>query len=101
MRPGAKLPGLRIEALPTNTAALTYLANYTGYKNIYTHQLEVKGSKGDLLIVLSGRGDSSNIARALETANRMGMNTFAILAFCGGRCKKLANTTIHFEIDDM
>jgi D-sedoheptulose 7-phosphate isomerase len=39
--------------------------------------------------------------RALETASRMGITSFAILAFSGGRCKELADTAIHFEIDDM
>jgi len=99
--PGAKVPGLRVEALPANVGVITCLANDTGYDNIYAHQLEVKGWKGDLLIVLSGSGNSANVVRALETANRMGITSFAILAFSGGRCKELADTAIHFEIDDM
>jgi len=99
--PGAKVPGLRVEALPANAGVITCLANDTGYDNIYSHQLEVKGRKGDLLIVLSGSGNSSNVVRALETANSMGITSFAILAFSGGRCRELADTAIHFEIDDM
>ena len=99
--PGAKVPGLRVEALPANAGVITCLANDTGYDNIYAHQLEVKGRKGDLLIVLSGSGNSANVVHALETANRMGITSFAILAFSGGRCKELADTAIHFEIDDM
>ena len=51
--PGSKLPGLRIEALPSNTGVITCLANDTGYENIYAHQLEVKSQKDDILIVLS------------------------------------------------
>jgi D-sedoheptulose 7-phosphate isomerase len=99
--PGANVPGLRIEALPANTGVITCLANDTGYDNIYAHQLKVKGRKGDLLIVLSGSGNSANVVRALETANSMGITSFAILAFSGGRCRELADTAIHFEIDDM
>ena len=99
--PGAKLPGLRVEALPANAGVITCLANDTGYDNIYAHQLEVKGRKEDLLIVLSGSGNSANAVRALETANSMGITSFAILAFSGGRCRELADTAIHFEIDDM
>jgi len=98
---GAKLPGLRVEALPANAGVITCLANDTGYENIYAHQLEVKGRQGDLLIVLSGSGNSSNVVRALDTASSMGITSFAILAFSGGRCKELADTAIHFEIDDM
>jgi len=99
--PGSKLPGLRIEALPANSGVITCLANDTGYENIYAHQLEVKSQKGDLLVALSGSGNSPNIIKALETANNIGVETFAILAFKGGKCKELAKTVIHFEIDDM
>jgi D-sedoheptulose 7-phosphate isomerase len=99
--PGAKLPGLRVEALPANSGVITCLANDTGYDNIYAHQLKVKGRKGDLLLVLSGTGNSDNVIRALETASKMGINSFAILAFSGGRCRELADTTIYFDIKDM
>ena len=99
--PGRQIPGLRIEALPANTGVITCLANDTGYDNIYAHQLEVKGEKGDLLIALSGSGNSPNIIKAIVTANTIGLQTFAILAFTGGKCKELAETVIHFDINDM
>ena len=98
---GPKLPGLRVEALPANAGLITCLANDTGYENIYSHQLEVKGRPGDLLIVLSGSGNSANVVKALETSKRMGLRSYAILAFSGGRCRDLADVPIHFQIDDM
>ena len=67
--PGPSLPGLRVEALPANSGVITCLANDTGYANIYSHQLRVKGQPGDILIVLSGSGNSPNVVQALETAN--------------------------------
>ncbi len=99
--PGPSLPGLRVDALPANAGVITCLANDTGYDNIYAHQLEVKGRQGDLLIVLSGSGNSANVVRALETAKSLGIRTFAIVAFTGGRCLELAEVPIHFRIDDM
>ena len=99
--PGPKLPGLRVEALPANAGLITCLANDTVYANIYSHQLEVKGRPGDLLIVLSGSGNSPNVVKALETSKRMGLRSYAILAFSGGRCRDLADVPIHFQIDDM
>ena len=98
---GARVPGLRVEALPANSGVITCLANDTSYDNIYAHQLEVKGSKGDLLIVLSGSGNSVNVVRALETAKCIGIKSFAVVAFSGGRCKEMAETAIHFPINDM
>ena len=98
---GLRLPGLRVEALASNTAIITCLANDTGYDNIYAHQLEVKGRKDDVLIALSGSGNSANIARALEISKQLGIKTYAILAFGGGICRELADYPIHFKIDDM
>jgi D-sedoheptulose 7-phosphate isomerase len=99
--PGPKLPGLRVEALPANSGVITCLANDTGYDNIYAHQLEVKARTQDLLIVLSGSGNSANVIRALETATNLSMTSFAVVAFSGGRCRELADVAIHFSVDDM
>jgi D-sedoheptulose 7-phosphate isomerase len=99
--PGPRLPGLRVEALPANVGIITCLANDTGYDNVYAHQLQVKGRKDDILIVLSGSGNSTNVVHALEVAKRIGIKSFAILAFSGGRCHELADISIHFAIDDM
>ena len=98
---GPSLPGLRIDALPANTGVITCLANDTGYANIFAHQLQVKGNPGDILIVLSGSGNSPNIVRALEMAAAQQMKTFAILGFSGGRCLELAHVPIYFAINDM
>lgn len=99
--PEPNLPGLRVEALPANAGIITCLANDTGYANIYSHQLEVKGRPGDLLIVLSGSGNSTNVVRALDMALKLRMKTFAILAYSGGRCRELAEVSIHVPINDM
>ena len=96
-----KVPGLRVEALPANSGIITCLANDTGYENIYAHQLEVKSRPGDILIVLSGSGNSPNIVKALKIAKKLSLKSFAILAFTGGQSKEIADTTIHFPVNDM
>ena len=93
--------GLRVDALPANAAVITCLANDEGYDNIFSQQLKVKANKGDILLVLSGSGNSPNVIRALEVGNKIGMQTFAILGFSGGVCKEVAQHSIHFPIDDM
>jgi D-sedoheptulose 7-phosphate isomerase len=93
--------GLRVEALSANQSVLTCLANDLGYDSIYSEQIRVKGNPGDILIALSGSGNSSNIVKALETANKIDMHTFAILGFTGGRCKEVAQNSIHFAVNDM
>ena len=93
--------GMRVEALSANAAVLTCLANDLGYEEVYSEQLRVKANSGDVLIVFSGSGNSPNVVKAIEMGNSKGMKTFAILGFSGGKCKEIAQTPIHFEVDDM
>ena len=93
--------GLRVDSLCTNTSVLTCLGNDIGYEDIYSEQLRVKADAGDILVALSGSGNSKNILKALDIGNRLGMETFAILGFNGGMAKNLAKYPIHFEIHDM
>ena len=93
--------GLRVEALPANTSVITCLGNDEGYDSIFSQQLKVKADAGDTLLVFSGSGNSPNVVKAIEVANELGMKTFAILGFSGGKCKELAQVPIHFAIDDM
>ncbi|MGA1040306.1 MAG: SIS domain-containing protein, partial [Ilumatobacteraceae bacterium] len=93
--------GLRIESLSANAAVLTCLANDIGYEEVYAEQLRVKANAGDVLVVFSGSGNSPNVVRALEMGNKLGMETFAILGFSGGKCKEVAKHPLHFAINDM
>ncbi len=96
-----RVPGLRAIALPANSSVITCLANDIGYEQIFSAQLAVQGSPGDVLIVLSGSGNSANILNALATAKMMGMKSFAVLGYSGGKAKPMADVAIHFPIDDM
>jgi D-sedoheptulose 7-phosphate isomerase len=93
--------GLRVTALPANGSVLTCLANDEGYEHIYSMQLAVQARKDDLLIVLSGSGNSPNIVNALVEARRMGVKSYAILGYSGGKAKALADVPMHFAVDDM
>jgi len=92
---------LKVEALPANSSVLTCLGNDIGYDKIFSHQLKVKANHGDVLIVLSGSGNSPNIIRALEQAKASAMISFAILGYDGGTAKSLADHAIHSDINDM
>ncbi len=95
------LGGIRAHSLSANTAVTSCLANDTGYENIFSAQLEVLASPRDILITLSGSGNSSNIIRALEKANALGLETWCIVGFDGGKAIGLAQHAIHFRIDNM
>jgi D-sedoheptulose 7-phosphate isomerase len=93
--------GLRAHALPANPSVLTCLANDVGYEEIFSLQLAVQARAGDLLIVFSGSGNSPNVLSALEEARRIGMRSYAVLGYSGGKARALADVPIHFAIDDM
>jgi D-sedoheptulose 7-phosphate isomerase len=93
--------GMKVQALSANAAVMTCLANDVGYERIFAEQLAVHAHPGDLLIALSGSGNSPNIVCALEQARTMGVKSYAVLGFTGGKCKALADSAIHFSVDDM
>lgn len=93
--------GLRISALSANTAILTCLANDLGYDEVYAFQVRALASRGDVLIVLSGSGNSPNILKAVQVARELGLHTAAVLGFGGGKCLGVVDVAVHFRIDDM
>jgi D-sedoheptulose 7-phosphate isomerase len=93
--------GIRVQALSANPAVITCLGNDVGYEHIFSEQLAVQAQSGDLLIALSGSGNSSNIVRTIEQAKGMGVKSYAVLGFSGGKCKELADVAIHFPVNDM
>ena len=93
--------GLKVQALSANSAVITCLANDVGYESIFSEQLAVQAQAGDLLIALSGSGNSPNIVRVIEQAKAMDVKSYAILGFTGGKCKELADVPIHFPVNDM
>lgn len=92
---------IRVHALSSNQAVMTCLANDVSYDAIFAEQLAVLGRPGDVLVALSGSGNSPNIVAAIERAKVSGIKTFAILGYGGGRCRDLADVAIHTPVDDM
>jgi D-sedoheptulose 7-phosphate isomerase len=93
--------GLRVTALPANAAVLTCLANDIAYEDVFSQQLTVQASAGDVLIALSGSGNSPNIVKALVRARELEMTTFAVLGFTGGKALSLTDHPIYFPVHDM
>ena len=92
---------LDVEALAANSSVITCLANDAGYHTIFSHQLQSKAKESDLLIVLSGSGNSPNIISAITEAKDRGLKVCGIFGFSGGKAKELVDLAIHTPIDDM
>lgn len=78
-------PPLFAEALHVNTSYITAVANDYSYDEIYARWITAIGQKNDVLIALSTSGNSANVVRAIEQANRNGMKTVGFTGKTGGK----------------
>jgi D-sedoheptulose 7-phosphate isomerase len=91
----------RIICLNDNIPTLLAYSNDVGYDYVFLEQLKNLMNEGDLVLGISGSGNSLNVIKALEYANAEGGNTIAFTGFSGGKLKKIANNNVHVNIDDM
>lgn len=92
---------VRILSLTDNTSYITAWANDEGYERVFVEQLRNLASPGDLLVAISGSGNSPNILRAVEWANAHGVGTFGCTGYSGGKLRALAKQGLHVPLDDM
>ncbi|MGA2667560.1 MAG: SIS domain-containing protein [Ignavibacteria bacterium] len=94
---------LRLKALSLtdNSPFITAQGNDEGYESIFEQQLRTFAKPGDLLIAISGSGNSPNIIKAVEWANANKLTTIGITAFDGGKLKKLSNYSVNVALNDM
>ena len=81
-------------ALTTDTSLLTAAANDLGFEHVFARQIEALARPGDLLIIHSTSGDSPNVLRAAESAQRVGAKVLAFTARSGGALRALADLSI-------
>ena len=91
----------RVMCLSDNVSGLTAISNDLGYEDIFVEQLKVFLKKDDLVIGISGSGNSVNVVKAMEYARRKGAGTIAMCGYKGGKIKELADLVIHVPIHDM
>lgn len=86
--------GFRAISLSDNTALITAVANDEDYSQIFASQLVELGQTGDVLIVITGSGNSPNILRVTETAREMGITTIGFLGMGGGKVAKMTDISV-------
>jgi D-sedoheptulose 7-phosphate isomerase len=91
----------RIVSLTDNTPYILAWGNDEGFDRVFVEQLRNLASPGDLLIAISGSGNSKNILAAVEWANRNGLTTFGCTGYTGGKLQSLAHHNLHVPLDDM
>jgi D-sedoheptulose 7-phosphate isomerase len=91
----------RVVPLTDNIGFITALANDEGYDSIFEQQLRNLARSGDLLVAISGSGNSENVIRAVDYARSIGMKTIGVTGFDGGKLRTLADESVHVPVDDM
>jgi len=92
---------LKIICLSDNTPGLMAIANDISYDDIFAEQLKNFIKPGDLVIGISGSGNSENVLKALNLAKEQKVETVAFVGFSGGKAKTIADVCVHIPVNDM
>ena len=87
-------PRFRVVALTDNVPLMTAWSNDVSYDNVFADQLAGLMRRADVLVAVSGSGNSPNVLRAVELANSMEGITIGFSGFDGGRLSKLVDLPV-------
>lgn len=91
----------RIQALTDSLPTITAYANDVSYEAVFAEQLKNFARPGDLVMAISGSGNSPNVIRAIEYANSIGCRTLALTGRDGGRLGALAQLNLQVSVPHM
>lgn len=87
--------------LSDNTPIVTAIANDISYDDVFYFQLKNKIKPDDLILAISGSGNSKNVIKAVEYAKEVGTKIVGLTGYSGGKLYKLADYHMHVAVDDM
>ncbi len=87
--------------LNDNIPTIMAIANDDSYDNVFIYQLKDRLTKNDLLLAISGSGNSHNIVKAVDYAKEIGAKIIGVTGYSGGKLLKAADYHLHAPIDDM
>lgn len=90
-----------IECLSDNVPMMMAIANDIGYDDIFVVPLRNKLKSRDIVIGISGSGNSENVLRAVKYANQLGAETISFTGYGGGKLKSISKHNIHVNIENM
>jgi D-sedoheptulose 7-phosphate isomerase len=92
---------LKVLSLTDNVGWIMAVGNDLAYDQIFVQQLMNFGSAGDLVLAISGSGNSPNVLNAVDWANRHGLITFGLTGYGGGKLKQMQQDGLHVDLQDM
>ena len=91
----------RFISLADCTPMILALGNDMGFESIFVEQLKAYAQPGDVVLGISGSGNSPNVLRAVEYAKNLGCTTLGAVGYDGGKLKPLVDHCFHVKVDDM
>jgi D-sedoheptulose 7-phosphate isomerase len=91
----------KVLSLVDNIAGTTAITNDLSYDEVFIEQLRTFFVPGDVVIGISGSGNSENVVKAVKWASENGGITVAMVGYKGGRLGSIANIVVHVPVNDM
>lgn len=91
----------RGRSLVDNMGIVTAYSNDVSYADVFVEQLKNLATKRDLVLAISGSGNSENVIRAVTYANELGCETIGLVGYSGGKLKGLAKHVVWADVNDM
>ena len=91
----------RFRCLNDNVATLMAVANDMGFEEVFRYQLTDRIEAGDLVIAISGRGNSKNVINAVEYAKSCGNKIIGITGYDGGKLRQMCDVSLHVPVNSM
>jgi len=91
----------RFHCLNDNVATIMAIANDISYDEIFRFQLRGIIEPGDILVAISGSGNSSNVINAVEYAKSQGVSVIGMTGYLGGKLRKMSDISLHVPVNSM
>lgn len=91
----------RFVSLNDNIPTLMAVGNDIGFEDVFLFQLDGKLKKDDLVIAISGSGNSHNVIKAVDYAKKIGCEVIGMTGYDGGKLDKLSDYHLHVPANDM
>ena len=91
----------RFQCLNDNVPTVMAIANDIGFEEVFRFQLQGVIEPGDVVIAISGSGNSQNVINAVEYAKAQGNKIIGLTGFNGGKLKELCDISLHAPINSM
>ena len=93
--------GINIQSLGGNLAYLTAVANDLDFNEVFSITIKNIVTIDDLIIYLSGSGNSCNLVKCAQAAKEIGIKQASVTGYNGGILKELSDISIHINFPDM